>query len=94
MVPAGWAWLKVGDFGILSTLVCDNNTTTERSWRVEGAGTGTIRIISSTANKDQFNSVIDFGDVESTIDSDGNIVSLKLVTTITASNYTLTMVSI
>jgi hypothetical protein len=38
--------VKIGDFGILSTRVCSDNTTQEGNWRVVDAGNGRINVIS------------------------------------------------
>jgi len=83
--------VKIGDFGILSTFTCSDNTTQERSWRVEDAGNGNIRIISNGTSKDRFNTITDVTDVIFTIDGGGNIIAFKTVTTLFPSNYTLTL---
>lgn len=86
--------VKIGDFGILSTLICDDNTTQERSWRVEDGSNGTIRIISNATSKDQFSNIIAIADVTYRIDINSNIVSVKLVTTDVAGSYTFTLNSV
>lgn len=85
--------VKIGDFGILSTLICDDNTTQDRSWRVEDGGNGTIRITSNGTTKNQFNNIVSIGDVTYTIDGNGDILSIKIISTDVANNYTLTMQS-
>lgn len=86
--------VKIGDFGISSTIVCDDNTSTEENWRVEDGGNGSIRYISSSTEKDQFGSVLYITDITYVINSNGDILSFKTVSTEWASNYTLTYQSI
>ena len=86
--------VKIGDFGILSTMTCDDNTTQARNWRAEDAGNGNIKIVSNATVKDQFNVIISVADVTFTLDSSGNIIAFKAVVTINASNFTLTYSSI
>ena len=86
--------VKIGDFGILSTMVCDDNTTQERSWRVVDGGNGTANIVSSSIIKDQLNVITTVVDVTFTINVGGDILAFKTVSQLTASNYTLTYQSI
>ena len=86
--------VKVGDFGILSTLVCSDNTTQSRSWRTEAAGNGNINIISNATVKDQFSTVTTVTDVTYTLDTSGNILKFKTVTTLQSNGFTLTYSSI
>ena len=88
------ASVKIGDFGFLSTLTCSDNTTEERNWRVEDAGNGNIRVISNGTIKDQFNTIISVTDVTYIINGDGNVVSFKTVSTLSASGFTLTYQSV
>ena len=71
----------------------DDNTTQDRSWRVEDGGNGTIRITSNGTTKNQFNNIVSIGDVTYTIDGNGDILSIKIISTDVANNYTLTMQS-
>jgi hypothetical protein len=82
--------IKIGDFGILSTLICSDNTTQERNWRVEDASNGNIRIVSNGTIKNENNTFISTTDITYTIDGNGNIIGFKSVTTLYANNYTLT----
>lgn len=82
--------VKIGDFGILSTMNCDDNTTQSRNWRVEDAGNGNIKIISNATVKNQSNAIVSVTDVTFTINGNGDIISFKAVSTLTASNFTLT----
>ena len=88
------ASVKIGDFAILSTLTCSDNTTQERNWRVEDAGNGNINVISNGTIKDQFNTIVSITDVTITIDGNGNVIAFKTVSTQSASNYTLTYQSV
>jgi hypothetical protein len=86
--------VKIGDFGILSTLVCDDNTTQESNWRIEDAGNGNILAITNATAKDEFSAIISVAEVSYTLDGNGNIIAFKTVVTIHASNFTLTYSSI
>jgi len=86
--------VKIGDFGILSTLVCDDNTTQETNWRIEDAGNGNILAITNATAKDQFSTITSVADVSYTLDGNGNIIAFKTVVTINASSFTLTYSSI
>ncbi|VAW71383.1 hypothetical protein MNBD_GAMMA10-93 [hydrothermal vent metagenome] len=86
--------VKIGDFGILSTLVCDDNTTQESNWRIEDAGNGNIFAITNATAKDQFNAITSVTEVSYTLDSNGNIIAFKTVVTLNASSFTLTYSSV
>lgn len=86
--------VKIGDFGILSTLNCSDNTTQERNWRIEDAGNGNVRVISNGTIKNQFNAIVSVTDVTFTIDVGGNIVAFKTVSTQSFNNFTLTYESV
>ena len=84
--------VMVGDFGILSTLVCNDDTTRERNWRVEDSGGGNIHLIGNTVTKNPIIMSISFTDTTYTLDDGGNIVAYRGVTTI--GGYTLTLESL
>jgi len=86
--------VKIGDFGILSTLTCDDNTTQERNWRIEDAGNGNIRVVTNGTIKDQFTAIISVTDVTFTLDGNGNIIAFKTASTQSATNFTLTYESV
>ena len=86
--------VKIGDFGILSTMVCDDNTTQERSWRVVDGGNVTANIVASSITKDQFNNITAVVDVTYTINVSGDLLAFKTLSTSPASNFTLTYQSI
>lgn len=86
--------VKIGDFGILSTMVCDDNTTQERSWRVVDGGNVTANIIASSITKDQFNNITAVVDVTYTINVSGDLLVFKTVSALPQSNFTLTYQSI
>jgi hypothetical protein len=88
------ASVKIGDFGILSSLVCSDNTTQERNWRVEDAGNGNIHLISGTVIRNQFNSLVGTGEATATINAQGNIIAFKVVSTDVIEGFTLTVQSI
>jgi hypothetical protein len=87
-------FVKIGDSGTLSTEVCDDNTTTERNWRVEDAGNGNINFINNETVKDNLNVITTTLEKTDTIDGNGNLISSKLVVTTIATNYTLTIQTI
>lgn len=86
--------VKVGDTGIFSTLSCSDNTSYNVSWKVEDAGDNTILYIETGAYKDQASTIT--ANYESTynIDTKGNIVSFKSVTTTVNSGNVFTMQSL
>jgi hypothetical protein len=85
--------VKIGDFGILSTLVCDNDTTQESNWRIEDAGNGNIFAITNSTTKDQSSTITSVAEVSYKLDSNGNTIAFKAVTIIDSS-FTLTYSSI
>lgn len=70
--------VKIGDIGDLSTLVCTDNTTEQRSWRVQDAGNGRILLITTNITKTQANTLVTQGDETYTIDINGDIVAYKV----------------
>ena len=87
--------VTIGDLDILSTLSCDGGITEEMNWRVEDAGNGRARIITSATVKNQLNEIVSTADVTYTVDNSGNIVKFKSVTTtFDEDSYTLTYESI
>jgi len=85
--------VKIGDSGNLSALTCSHNITEERSWRVEDAGNGNIQVFTNSTAKDLLNSNLEVTDITYTINGNGNIVTLKIVTTDITKGYTLTLQS-
>ncbi|MEA1988224.1 MAG: hypothetical protein U9N57_03300 [Pseudomonadota bacterium] len=81
--------VKAGDFGILSTLVCDDGTTQEINWRVEDSN-GNANVITNSTLKDQFNATVSVTNVTYTIDTNGNIIKFKTQSTIQDTGFTLT----
>lgn len=86
--------VKIGDFGILSTLLCNDSTTQERNWRITDGGNGTILLVNSTVVKNQFSQIVTTTDVTLGVDADGNIISIKSVTTDSPTGFTLTLQSV
>ena len=86
--------VMIGDYGTLSTMVCDGNTTTERSWRVEDGGNGTANLITNFSSKDQFNATMSDNATTYTINTSGDILALKMVLFSISSNITTTFQSI
>lgn len=91
MIPTS---IKIGDFGILSTMVCNDNTTQERNWRVQDAGNSTINLISNETIKNQFNTIISVSEASYIIDGNGNMLSFKAFSTQSSNNFTITYQSI
>jgi len=87
--------VKIGDFGILSTLNCSDNTTRDGSWRVEDASNGNIFLIVNQTVKDQNqpNVIVSIADVTLTLDGNGKYLAYKSVAQILANNFTLTLQS-
>lgn len=86
--------VRVGDFGILSALICTDNITLERSWRVESAGAGMVNVIVNGTEKDSRNRIVSITDSTTTIDTSGNVVRLKGVSTVLDNRFTLTYESL
>ena len=82
----------IGDFGTLSTLVCDNGTTQERDWQVVDAGNGNASFIAYFTVKDEFGSIIFVGDQTLTIAENGDFIAGEIVETL-SNGYTLTLIS-
>lgn len=85
---------KIGDFGILSTMVCNDATTTERNWRAEDAGNGNLNIVSSSVVKDQFNAAVSNTDITVTINTAGTVLAFKAVSNLPESGYMITYQSL
>ena len=85
---------KIGDFGILADLNCDDNTTQSQNWRVEDAGNGNVNLITSATLRDQFNNITVTVDITYTINGSGDIVFIKIVSRDLASNFILSYQSI
>lgn len=83
--------VKIGDFGILPAMICSDNTTQERNWRVEDARNGKINFISNGTVKNQSNTIVTVTDVIFTIDGSGNIVACKIISAQPASRYKITL---
>ena len=86
--------VKIGDFGIRSPLVCNDDTTKAGNWRVEDGGNGTAKVISNVTTTDQFNTIVSVGESSFTINANGDILATKTVSTLMATNFTLTYQSI
>lgn len=85
--------VRIGDSGTLSILTCSHNITQERSWRVEDAGNGNILVVTNSTTKDQLSMDLEVTDITYTINGNGSIVTLKIVTTDITKDYTLTLQS-
>ena len=83
--------VKIGDFGILPTMECSDNTSQERNWRVEDARNGNINIISNVTAKNQSNTIVSVTDIIIKINASSNIVSCKIVSSQPAINYKITL---
>ncbi len=70
---------QIGDFGTLSPLVCDDNTTQRSNWRIEDAGNGRIALIINLTIRNQSNSIISIATQTNQLDVDGNTLSYSIV---------------
>jgi len=86
--------VKIGDFGIRSPLICNDNTTSERNWRVEDAGNGQIDVVETTTDRDQSNTILQITDITYTLDGAGEIVGFTSSSRIVASGYTQSLESV
>jgi hypothetical protein len=71
--------VKIGDHGVLSTLVCDNNTSQKSKWRVEDAGNNRISLINTTELMDQSSSLLVSSETIYTINLAGDIEGYKKI---------------
>lgn len=88
------AFVKIGDFATLSTLICNNDTTIVRSWMVEDAFNGNIRIVTSSTNRNSSNVIISISHQKFTLQGNGDIISFSAETIRTNPMFTLTLRSI
>lgn len=84
------ATAKIGDFGILSTMVCNDGTTQESNWRAEDAGNGNLKVVTSVTVRDQFNATVSISDVSMTINPAGTILGFKTVSNQLETGYMIT----
>ena len=83
------ATVKIGDFGILSALNCDDNTTQSQNWNITDAGSGNVNLVTNAAIRNQFNTILSTTRITYKINGSGDILSISVSTTILASGYTL-----
>ena len=86
--------VKIGDFGVRSTLICNDNTTYEGNWRVEDAGNGEVDLVASATIKDQFNTILQITDVAFRLDGASQIAGFTSSSTLLASGYSQSLESI
>lgn len=82
--------VKIGDFGILASVDCDDGTSQSRSWRVEDAGGGRVDLVTVNTERDSLNDIISVTDSIFTIDGDGDIVGYRFTSSQLALDYSLT----
>jgi len=85
------ATVKIGDSAILSTLVCNDNTTEIRDWSAEDATNGNINIVTNGTTKDQFNTTTAITNITFTLDASGNIIKFKTEALIPSFDFTTTL---
>jgi hypothetical protein len=85
--------VKIGDSGVRSPQICNDNTTTEVNWRVEDAGNGNIDFIETDTDKDQSNTILQVTEVAYTLDGAGEIVRFTSSSRIVATGYTQSLES-
>ncbi len=86
--------VKVGDFGILSPMICSDGTTQTRNWRVEEAGGDAISLVTNTVTKDQYGETLSTADASYVIQRDGNLAGFTLSILETDTGYSLHLESI
>jgi hypothetical protein len=79
--------VKIGDFGVRSTLICNDDTTYEGNWRVEDAGNGEVDLVTSVTVKDQFNTILQIADGAYRLDGASQIAGYTSSVKILASGY-------
>lgn len=73
------ATVKVGDFGILPEVVCDDRTTMTQNWRAESEGVNKIKIVMGATKKNLGNAILATTEQSLTLGSDGDILGYKMV---------------
>jgi len=86
--------VKIGDFDSLSTLTCNDNTTMERNWRIDDAGSGNIVLVVNGTSKNYNGETKAISDVMYTIDENGDIIAFKTLSTLPSRGYTLSYESL
>ena len=71
--------VKIGDFGILSDLICDDNTIQSRNWRIEDGRNGNINAISAVSVRDNFNNHVSTTEVAYKINGNNVVVGFETV---------------
>jgi hypothetical protein len=82
--------VTIGESGLMPPSTCSDGTVQDRSWRVEDAGTGRARVVGGSTVKSRSGIAIATAEAAYTIDSGGNVVKFKAVSTILADGFTLT----
>jgi len=84
--------VTIGDFGTLSTSVCDDGTTQEREWQILDAGNGNAAFVVYFTTKNEFGEIVALQDSILTINENGDFLEAKIVST-NADGYTRTIES-
>ena len=75
--------VKIGESGVLSTLLCRDDIKIERSWRIEDGFNGKVNVVSRRISKNDVNEIISTIDQTYSIFENGDIFSFKYVSKIT-----------
>lgn len=83
--------VKVGDFGSMGVLICDNDTTINGTWSAENATNGNVRFVINTTAKGSFDEAINNTGTAYTLNPNGDILSISLTILFYPSGYTVTL---
>lgn len=87
------ASVKIGDSGVLSTLVCSDQTTTKRAWSITQAKNGGINLIEHNTETNSVNAVTEIDTYTYTLDSGGALVAIKMHANLPPSGFNLDLTS-
>jgi len=77
--------VKIGESGVLSTLLCRDDIKIERSWKIEDGFNGKVNVVSRRIFKNDATEIITITDQTYSIFENGDIFSFKYVSEVTQS---------
>ena len=69
--------VHVGDSGSLSPLACIGDETRYRSWKIENAENGAIKVVITSTSKDQYGVIGSVSEVVYVLDAAGNVIGFE-----------------
>ena len=86
--------VKIGESGVLSTLLCLDDIKIERSWKIEDGFNGKANVVTQRIHKNNANEIITSIDQIYSIFDNGDIFSFKYVSKVTQTEGTFELKSI